>query len=441
MRSLATRVFLILLGTTVLIQVLSFGGVITVFGKNARAHMFDFMAADLHFAYKILAEQAPESRERWIPDLERGYYSLDLIPTGSVLPISDHPLILATAAPVQRAFGPGVVVQPLVFEDPPSHQPALAMRIDDRHTLLVSLPQKAPFSPPPLPVIVAYLAVITLAVMLVAWIAVGLVTRPLKRLGEAARVFGENLDAPPLPVRGQDEVARASSAFNHMQAALQRNLEERNRILAAISHDLKTPLTRLRLRMASLLPEADTERVRIEKDLAEMEFLIQEGIDYARSEHVGEALRPTDLTAMVESIVEQYEDMEHRIAVFGHAPAPVSCAPNALRRTLQNLVDNAIQYGGSARIRVIQDDSGTEIRVEDDGPGIPETLREKVFEPFFRLESSRNRCTGGTGLGLAIARNLVRAQGGALTLEPGVEKGLTAVLRLPARKGEHGKKE
>ncbi|MFN3985023.1 MAG: ATP-binding protein [Rhodocyclaceae bacterium] len=431
MKSLAARLFLILLLTTVLIQVLSFGGVLAFAAKNARAHMYDFMAADLTFAYRFLAAQAPEARGQWMEGVARGYYSLELLPAQTAMSASDHPWIVETAAPVQRALGADVEVLPLLVGATGEREPALAMPIDEAHLLLVRLPKRPPFSPPSLEIVGVYLLFVTLAVTLAAWGAVRLATRPLKRLAEAARAFTRDLDAPPLAVSGKDEVARASEAFNLMQHALRQNLAERNRILAAISHDLKTPLTRIRLRVGSLVPDTHAERARIDDDIDEMERLIQEGIDYARSEHVLEAKVPTDLTAMVESVAEQYEDMGCHVAVEGVAPAAVLCAPHALRRTLQNLVDNAIKYGGSARIRLAQDDSGTEIRVLDAGPGIPEALLDKVFEPFYRIESSRNRDTGGTGLGLAIARNLVRAQGGSLKLEPGETAGLAAVLRLP----------
>lgn len=431
MKSLAARLFLILLVTTVIIQVLSFGGVLAFSGKSVRAQMYEFMATDLRFAQRFLAELAPSDRESWLDDLGRGYYSLALVDPSADLPLSDHPWIVEVAHPVQQALGDKVSVLPLIFDEPPEHLPALSISLDQTHSVLVYLPQRPPFAPPPLGVIVAYLGFVTLAVMIAAWVAVRLAIRPLKRLGDAARSLTHNLDSPPLPVKGADEVARASEAFNRMQSALRHHLSERTRILAAISHDLKTPLTRLRLRVGSLLGEQHPERSRIDADLDDMELLIQEGMDFARSQHVEEALVPTDLQALVESVVEQYEDMGQSVVLTGLVRSPVQCAPRALRRAVQNLVDNALKYGVNVTIRLHQDDAGTQIQVEDKGSGIPEELLDKVFEPFFRIEGSRNRDSGGTGLGLAITRNLTRAQGGEVWLENDPDGGLVAVLKLP----------
>ncbi|MFY7942570.1 MAG: ATP-binding protein, partial [Burkholderiaceae bacterium] len=253
-----------------------------------------------------------------------------------------------------------------------------------------------------------------------------LATRPHPRLANAAQSLGQNLDAPPLPETGPSEVRRATGAFNAMQRAIQAHLNERTQILASISHDLKTPLTRLRLRLGTL-PEGE-DRQRLEQDIDAMNLLIQEGLDYAHSSQLREPLVPVDMNALLETLVERYTDMGHSVQLEGRASSPVHCAPRALERALQNLVDNAVKYGERARIQLRQDDQTLRIGIEDDGPGVPPALLDKILEPFFRTEASRNRDTGGTGLGLAIAQNLLRAQGAQLSLANRQPQGLVATV-------------
>ena len=425
MKTLAGRVFAILLLATVLIQVLSFGGVLAFSGKTMRGQMYDFLATDLAFIQRFLGGLEPEAREEWMPGLSRGYYTLELLPASRVFEDFEHPLLLPVADVVRDALATQTGVQPVLVDS----DPGLVITLDASHAVLVRLPVRPPFSPPPLAVVGGYVAFVTLCVMLAAWFAVRLTTRPLGRFAAASQRLASDLDAPPLSEHGPSEVAHASRAFNAMQIALQKNLRERTRILASISHDLKTPLTRLRLRVAALSPAH--ERDRAEADIDAMDALVQEGLDYARSERVEEARVPSDLNAMVDTLAEQAEDLGHAVTLHGRLVAPVTCAPRAIQRALQNLVDNALKYGGEVEIELSQDDRGATIRIQDRGPGIPEALLERVFEPFYRIEDSRNRQTGGTGLGLSIARNLVHGQGGRLRLENRDGGGLAAVVFLP----------
>jgi signal transduction histidine kinase len=269
-----------------------------------------------------------------------------------------------------------------------------------------------------------------LAVVLVlSSVAVRWLSRPLQTLARAAEALGKNLHQPPLPVQGPLEVQQAALAFNTMQARLARFVDDRTQVLAAMSHDLKTPLTRLRLR-AELLDD-DALRQRFEADLAEMEAMVRDALAALRGLDGPAESVPVDMMALLESLQADNADMGRPVTVDGDAGAPLVGDPARLRRCLGNLVDNAVTYGQRARITVSDTPGQLTIRVADDGPGIPEALLERVFDPFFRVEGSRSRDTGGTGLGLSIARQIARAAGGDVSLRNRPEGGLEASLALP----------
>jgi signal transduction histidine kinase len=266
-------------------------------------------------------------------------------------------------------------------------------------------------------------------VIAVSLVAVRWVTGPLAALATAAEKLGEDINRPPLPETGPSEAQRAARAFNTMQRRLARFIADRTRIFTAMSHDLKTPITRLRLR--SELLEDEALRAKFDKDLEEMEAMVTQTLDFMRDADTQEAVQPVDAMALLESLQTDYQDTGSRVEIEGSIARPYAGRPLALRRCLTNLVDNAIRYGGSATIRVEDAADRLTIRVLDDGPGIPEAELEQAFEPFFRGEASRSRDTGGTGLGLGIARNIARAHGGELVLRNRPEGGLEAMLTLP----------
>lgn len=275
---------------------------------------------------------------------------------------------------------------------------------------------------------------LSLAVLLAAAIGAALfvvrsLTRPLERLGEAADRLGRDLNRPPLEEDGPREVASAARAFNTMQQRLARLVHDRTRMLASISHDLRTPMTRLRLR-AEQLDDA-TQRERIESDLDDMERLVGATLDFLRETGSEEPVVPLDINALVDALQADYEDTGRRVAVRGRALAPYPGRIEALRRCLGNLVDNALRYGTSVVIELEDGDDELVIRVLDDGPGLSPEELERAFEPYHRGEPSRSRKTGGTGLGLAIARNIARLHGGDLTLHNRETHGLAARLSLP----------
>ena len=266
--------------------------------------------------------------------------------------------------------------------------------------------------------------VIALSLVAVRW-----VTGPLSALATAAEKLGADINRPPLPETGPSEARQAARAFNAMQRRLSRFIADRTRIFTAMSHDLKTPITRLRLRSEMLEDEA--LRAKFAKDLEEMEAMVTQTLDFMRDASTQEAVRRVDAMALLESLQADYRDTGSRVEIEGSVVQPYPGRPLALRRCLTNLVDNAIRYGGRATLEIEDTAHRLTIRILDDGPGIPDEELERAFDPFFRGEASRSRDTGGTGLGLGIARNIARAHGGDLVLRNRPEGGLEAILSLP----------
>ncbi len=287
----------------------------------------------------------------------------------------------------------------------------------------------APRSGPPMPMrIFAELVVLTLLLSLILfWMARG-ITRPLSALARSAEAMSRG-DAPePLPETGAAEIRHATRAFNAMHDRLQRYLKSRNRMLAAMSHDLRTPLTRLRLRAERLQDPA--LRDKFVSDVDQMTAMLKATLDLFRDMNNDEAYEAVDIMALLADLQEEFRDMDADVSVRGSAHGALDAKPNALKRCLTNLLTNAVKYGERAVV-VVEDGDSLVIRVRDEGPGLPPDALEKVFEPFFRLESSRNPATGGTGLGLAIARDIAQAHGGTLVLCNQEPRGLEAVLTLP----------
>ena len=283
--------------------------------------------------------------------------------------------------------------------------------------------------------LIALVAFTGITVALLAGWTVRRLTRPLATLADAAAGLAHDLDRPPLPETGPVEVSRAAKAFNTMQRELKRYVETRGQALAGVSHDLRLPLTRVRLRLEGV---AETEVKRsIEGDLEEMEHMIAGTLEFLRAGAATETTLRLDVNALVEGVAEDMEALGAQVCLQGRAEAPLSGRPQALRRCLANLMDNARRHGGN-RIDVSIEDSAAAVRVriEDRGPGIPAAERERVFEPYFRLDPSRAKHTGGSGLGLAIARAVARSHGGDITLSERQGGGLSAELRLPRRGAE-----
>lgn len=270
------------------------------------------------------------------------------------------------------------------------------------------------------------------ALMVATWVGARWLTQPLNDLAQAAGNWSTRLAAPPLPLQGPTEWREATKAFNEMQAEIRQQLSDRDRIVAAVSHDLRTPLTRMRLRV-ECLPDGEDQR-RFQRDIADMDNLICATLDHMQGIARAEATGPVDLHALLQAVVDDEADAGHTASLTGHAPVVLAQAM-ALRRCVGNLVANAIRYGQCAHVAVATHPNAAgrwlDICVTDAGPGLPDGELEAVKQPFYRLEKSRNPRLGGVGLGLAIANDIAHAHGGSLTLSNEPTGGLCATLRLP----------
>jgi signal transduction histidine kinase len=273
--------------------------------------------------------------------------------------------------------------------------------------------------------------VTALALVILVVLLVRRVTRPLAGLAAAAERAGQGQVFEPVTEEGPRDVRDTIAAFNRMQARQQRFIADRTRMLAAISHDLRTPITSLRIR-AEFIDDAKLQ-AKILATLDEMQAMAEATLSFVREDATEEAFVETDLGALAESVVADAADLGGAVtfsSIEGERTV-VRCRPNALRRALRNIIENALAYAGSAGVRIERQENGIAVVVEDDGPGIPEADLARVFEPFVRLEESRNRETGGVGLGLAIVRTILQAHGGDVRVENRVEGGLRVALELP----------
>jgi signal transduction histidine kinase len=295
--------------------------------------------------------------------------------------------------------------------------------------------------PPPrfwhAPTFLIAFAVMSGAVALLGLWAVRRLTAPVATLAAAAERLGRDVNAPPLPEDGPAEVRQAAASFNTMAARIKRFVADRTTMLAAISHDLRTPITRMKLR-AEFVEDAEL-RARMLADLDEMERMIAATLAFARDDAAAEPPAPLDLAALLRTVADEANDVAGREAVRVEAPAhlAVRARATALKRAFANLVGNAVAYAGGCDVRLAADPAGATVRIEDSGPGIPPEALEEMFQPFRRLDDARSRegvdpRSGGVGLGLPIARNILRAHGGDVVLANRAEGGLAAIVTLPA---------
>lgn len=279
---------------------------------------------------------------------------------------------------------------------------------------------------------VVMLSLILAVVLGVALLAVRWVTQPLKQLADAAQAFGQHLDGPPLPTTGPLEAQQAATAFNTMQQQVRTLVGERSRALEAVSHDLRTPLMRLRLRAE--LVDDDALRQHIHGDIDAMDAMVGGVLGYLRGIQTAEPPQRLDVTALLDSLVDDQQALGRDVA-WAQPPTKavvVNARLESLRRALTNLVDNAVAHGPCARVGLAHPSGSVCITVDDTGPGIPEADLQRVLQPYVRLDAARQRNTGGVGLGLAMAHQAALAHGGTLVLSNRAEGGLRAALCLPA---------
>ncbi|MDN7183746.1 ATP-binding protein [Caballeronia sp. SEWSISQ10-4 2] len=423
-RTLFARLGLILFVGIALAQTLSFWLTLTERDQTMTNVMMGYIEREVASSVALLDRLPPDERAEWLPRLARRSYSFVLGPgVGGAPP--DARLSERAAESIAEGIGKRY---PLTMNEIPGDSEHLQvhLRLSDGSPLTIDL---RPMSGAPLSRWLPLVLALQLAVLAACcWLAVRLATRPLEKLAQAADTLGPDLKAERLPEDGPDEVARAARAFNAMQDRVATYMTERMQILAAISHDLQTPITRMRLRLDVM--DDSAQGAKLQQDLQEMESLVKEGVTYARTMHgATEVLHRVDPDALFDSLVCDYLDAGKTVSLHGRIGAELVTRPQALRRIVGNLVDNALKFTGEAEIRVNEPRDGTvTVSVLDRGPGIPPESLEAVFEPFVRLEGSRNRHTGGTGLGLAIARQLTLTMNATLTLHNRPQGGLEARL-------------
>jgi len=424
-RTLAARLALIFLAGLVFAYSLSFCSQFYERYQSARNMMLGNLETDVSTAVALLDRLPRDEREAWLPMVQRPNYRYLLSDgqPGEPMNMAQAPMAATSIADV---VGPRY---PLRFENIPGSTAhfQVHLKLADGSPLTIDVTPKGV----PVAQWLPWVLIVQLALLLFCtWLAVRLAIRPLTRLAQAVDDLDPDAPAPELDERGPSEVAYAARAFNALQGRIGSYLKERMQLLAAISHDLQTPITRMKLRVEQM--DDSPERERLWSDLEEMQHLVREGVAYARSmDGASEAAVRVNLDSFLDSLVLDYQDSGQAVGLQGNSNAVLETRPHALRRVLTNLVDNALKFGGAAQVEVERDAQGVVcVRVLDDGPGIPEDELEEVVKPFYRVESSRNRSTGGTGLGLAIAQQLSQALGGTLTLSNRSSGGLCAQLEL-----------
>ncbi|AZF05473.1 HAMP domain-containing sensor histidine kinase [Pseudomonas sp. R5-89-07] len=425
-RTLASRLALIFLVSLVLAHGMSFGLQFYERYQSAKTLMLDNFEQDLATSVAVLERLPADEREAWLPRFEHPNYryALEQGQPGSPMHMATAPVSVRS---MQATLGRDYQ---LSFTDIPDVRPHYQahLRLKDGSPLTIDVrPSVMPLSPWLPVVLVAQL----LLLFICTWLAVRTAIRPLTRLSQAVDGLDPNGQGEPLKEDGPVEVAYAAVAFNTLQERIATYVKERMQLLAAISHDLQTPITRMKLRAEFM--EDSLEKDKLYKDLDEMQHLVQEGVAYARSmAGSSEPSRRVDVDSFLESLVFDYLDTGKDVALVANGGVAIDTRPHALRRILVNLVDNALKFGSAVELNVQrQPEGGLLIQVLDRGPGIPEHQLPEVLKPFYRVENSRNRETGGAGLGLAISQQLALTLQGSLRLVNRDGGGLCAELTLP----------
>lgn len=424
-RALFGRLVLILFIGLSVAQVLTLALVFIERGMVTRGIMVAYVTADIASSVAMLDRLPATEREAWLPRLQRSNYrmALGVDATASAVSSSDSPLVRSVTTALSEALSQPVTA---TQSQAPDVDFRLGIRLQDGTLLAVDLVQpRLRLSPWLLAVLGLQLAVIGA----VSWLAVKQATRPLARLAVAAQELEPGRPSVPLPETGPREIAQASAAFNLMSQRIGEHLEERSQMLGAISHDLQTPITRMRLRVDLISDEM--VRDKLQADLGQMQHLVEQGLRYAHSaQAMQEAEAPTALVALLESIVADYQDASQPVTWLGGGAGDVTTRPRALRRVIGNLIDNAIKFGSAAEVQLVIADHRPSVLIMDRGPGIPAEELSKVTQPFYRVEGSRNAMTGGTGLGLAIVQRLIGICHAELRLAPRQGGGLLASIRF-----------
>lgn len=425
--SLAVKLFVILASGLLLLQGLSYGLVSASLERVTREKMFSFMVADIAFVRAALMPMDDPERRAFLEKLDRGFYDLAIVvgPPRVSVPEGRLPDLDRVEQNLRRRTNDAAidwVWRPTAF----GRVPVLRMPIG--HGQFLEVDARDPLPRLSASAMIAYMAALFVLIASLAWLAIKLALRPLKRFSAAALALGANLRTP-LDVSSEPvEVREAAVALNSMRAQIVRKIAEHTDMLAAVSHDLQTPLTRMRLR-ADLVEDA-ANRTKIVRDLDFMSALVAQAVEYGRSAQFSDHVVNIDLDALLAVLIEEITDTGGAATVSGAVGVPVRGSVRGLQRTFQNLVENAIKYGGRADIEAGRAGGMAVVSVRDQGPGIPPDQIDAVRQPFFRVDTARGSDGGGAGLGLAIADNIVTAHEGTMTLR-NTGGGFEVIVRLP----------
>ena len=317
---------------------------------------------------------------------------------------------------------------PSQFRDHKSSFLAISIQLPNQSWL--NLLSQAPLNPPIAAwQTIIYLLISSALVMITMVIMVRRITRPIRALSLASNRLGRGEHVEQLQESGPEDIRKATRAFNQMHERLDRFIADRTKMLASLSHDLRTPITTLRLRIELLPDSPDKEKLLATLD--EMQQMAESTLSFVRESAIKEESRKVSVGALVDSLCEDLTDLGMDVTYTEGPDIITTCRPVSMKRALRNLIENAVKYGNCARVSTAKTKSLVTITIDDDGPGISEENRERIFEPFVRLEHSRNRDTGGIGLGMAIARNIIHAHGGDIRLENRTEGGLRINVKIP----------
>lgn len=442
--SMTARVFLILVGGTLLS-----GGLVMTLASHEREALDEQMHVHRTVERVVqvihLLDETPDSANDSIVAIASEYgMRVDLHPSITVIgkiPDSEITTELRNALgnnrniSVLQSEGADCPVRRSNLREPPGipRCEIVLAKLNDGSMVRLDVMHRSHIPPPFGGDFSRNLALFLSALTLIALVVAHMATKPLRNLAQAAHSLSRNIEHPPLPVgEGSNEVREASMAFNSMQNSIRSYIEERTLMLAAIAHDLQTPLTRLRLRLEKVSDE--TLRAKLVADLTSTQELVREGLEFARTMSADfPDFNLVDIDSMVETLCNDAVDAGHEVTLSGKVGKPLKASPTALRRCILNLLDNAIKYGKFAHISVKQEANKAIISIIDGGSGIPPDQMEAVFRPFNRLEDSRSRNTGGTGLGLTIARIIAEKHHGSIKLKNMGSKdlGLVVTLELP----------
>jgi two-component system osmolarity sensor histidine kinase EnvZ len=426
-RTLLGRSLLIIIMPLLLVQVVSTWAFYERHWDTVTKRLANAVAGDIAAVIAMRERLPPEAEEELFTVARRSMELTVRMEPGQVLasmpaPIEERLIDRMLARAMDQEVGRPYAMDTYSFQK----QVEIKIQLDDG-VLHVVVPLRRLFSSSSY-VFILWMAGTSLVLFAVATIFMRNQVRPLRRLAAAADRFGKGQDVPDFKPEGSTEVRRAASAFNRMRARIQRQISQRTEMLAGVSHDLRTPLTRMKLQLAML--GSPSEIGDLKSDVAEMERMVEGYLAFARGEGTERSIE-TDVGALLKDVVGDARRGGMPIDLHVEDELMASLRPNAFRRCISNLISNAERFATQVSIRAGLVGDAIEITVDDDGPGIPPDQREDVFKPFFRLEGSRNPRTGGTGLGLTIARDVVRSHGGDLVLTDAPSGGLRARLSLP----------